>query len=208
MDQHGGPKVLGRRPELGETRVVQFHVRRGRGGDLHAPHAQGGDRVAQLLRGQVRMLQGDGSHREEPAWLTGAEPGDGLVGHRDDPLGERSPGPGMRLRHRGDRLHVHAGLVHRRQPHVQVGQPGNELAEMGPVIGHRGVARGDGVDPLLLGVTRLAGDQRLDRGHGHVGVHIDGRHRGAHASATQWLAWEPSPAMVDSMRSPGRSSRP
>jgi hypothetical protein len=43
------------------------------------------------------------------------EPGDRLVGHRDDPLGESSPGPAVRLRHRGDGLDVHACQVHRRR---------------------------------------------------------------------------------------------
>ena len=174
VDQHGGPEFLGRRPEPGQARVVQFHARRGRGGDLHAPHAQRGDRMAQLLRGQVRMLQGDGSHRKEPRWLTGAELGDRIVGHRDDLLGERPPGPRVRLGHRGDGLDVDASGVHRREPQAQVGQPGNDLAEMLPVIGHRGVACRDRVDALLLGVTRLASDQRLHPGHRHVGVDVDG----------------------------------
>lgn len=36
MDEEGGSQVIGRRPELRQARVVQFHARPARGGDLHA----------------------------------------------------------------------------------------------------------------------------------------------------------------------------
>jgi hypothetical protein len=145
------------------------------GGDLHAAEVEVVDRPAQLLGGQVRVLQRHGGQAEQALRGAPGQVGDLTVDQVDEVAGQHPIGPVVVLRRQhADGLHVDAGGIHRRHPGVQVDQRHQQ-----PARERTGLA----AVPVAVDAAAAVHDE-LGVGHQNVGVHVDDLAHGGLSS--QW----------------------